>query len=658
MGPTAYPTVGVPYDAHPLADLLPLITGAEFDALVADIRQHGLRVPITIFQDRILDGRNRLRACKVAEVEPRFEHFDGDEDDALAFVLSLNVARRHLTTCQRAVLALKLLPLEEERARERQGNRTDLHQDSDEGGGQALDQAGARVSVSRDTVWKAKRIAEHSPDVIAAMVEGVVRSMPEAQRLAHVPTRLRPAVVKVLRQRGGRVNDALRAARSEEQAGRAERPLKPVVVEEPGVRLLYGQHVLDALQTLADDSIHTAITSPPYWGSLRDYGAPPTTWGGDSTGNCQHEWGHPGRSHHRGQVEQTKWASASAAGAGQNGGTGCFCKNCDAWRGQLGHEPTVGLYVEHLVAVFDELRRVLRPDSTAWLVIGDCFTTQHQAHGGLKPKDLVMGPHRVALALQARGWWVRQDIVFDKVNAMPSSVTDRPTRSHEYVFLLGHPDGDGRYYYDADAIREPFTDPRPKLDRRGRQRDVGGRADGHTRPHGINPQPHSGRNRRSVWSLPTQPYPEAHFASFPEKLIEPMILAATSAAGACKACVTPWSREVQRGEPVASDGGPAHGAAYGEAARAGRPVRQMGASSSGTAGKGFGVREAETTGWRPSCDCGVDVVPCLVLDPFSGSGTTGKVARDHGRSYVGIDLNAEYLELAKKRIGISDDGGK
>ena len=479
------------------------------------------------------------------------------------------------------------------------------------------------------------------------MSEGVVKSMPEAQRLAHIPTTLRATVTMRLRSDGGRVNDALRAVRSEEQAQRTEQTPEPVVVDEPGVQLLYGQHVIDALQTLADASVHTVITSPPYWGGLRDYGAPPAIWDGDNDG-CDHRWGDEGPPHHAGQVEQTKAPTAVAAGAGQNGGTGAFCTSCGAWRGHLGHEPTVGLFVEHLVTVFDEIRRVLRADGTAWLVIGDNYIVPGNAHGSLKPKDLTMVPHRVAIALQDAGWWVRQDIVYQKVNALPEPVRSRPTRSHEYVFLLAK---SADYYYDADAVREPFADPRPKLDKRGRERNVGGRQDGHTQPYGIDPRPHAGRNRRSVWTLPTQPLKAAHFAAFPEALVEPMILAGTSAAGACGNCGTPWAREVEHSD--ASAGKKPHSTIYSEAARTGSVGRQVGVVAKGAASSGFATRDATTTGWRPTCACGAnEVVPCVVLDPFSGSGTTGRVARDHGRSYIGIDLSADYLALAKKRMGI------
>jgi DNA modification methylase len=637
---------------HPLADLLPLLVGEDFDALVEDIRQHVLRVPITLFQGRVLDGRNRLRACLQAGVKPRFEIFDGDEDDALAYVLSLNVARRHLTTAQKAVLALKLLPMEEEKARRRMEAGVALDppqnsaQGSSPGAGEATALAGRKVGVSKETVRQARRIAEHAPDVVDAMISGVVRSMPEAQRLAHTPASLRPAVVQHLRKNGGRVSKALLAVRKEDQQDREDQPKpEPVHLEESGgvKLLLYGCHVLDGLRELQDESVHCVITSPPYWGGLRDYGTPPVVWSGDPA--CDHQWGEAGPPHH---------PRAVGAGAGQGAGTGRLCNVCGAWRGHLGHEPTVAMYVQHITKIFSELRRVLRPEGTAWLVLGDSYITPQSAHGPFKPKDLALVPHRVAIALQDAGWWVRQDIVWHKVNPLPEPVTSRPTRAHEYVFLLAK---SRNYFYDHEAIREPFTDLQTKTDKRLRERETGGRRDGHTRPHGIDPRPHSGgRNKRSVWTLPTQPYADAHFAAMPEALIEPMILAGTSAAGACAACGAPWTRRTTKTGKEVAGGGEGHTEAYGDAARGGRATRQAGTQAKGSAGQGFTVSTKETMGWRPTCQCGsTEVVPCTVLDPFSGSGTTGKVALEHGRSYVGLDLSREYLELARRRLGLDDE---
>jgi DNA modification methylase len=271
------------------------------------------------------------------------------------------------------------------------------------------------------------------------------------------------------------------------------------------LRLIEGD-ALTILRTLSAESVHCVVTSPPYWG-LRDYGTP----------------------------------------------------------GQLGLEPTPEEYVAKMVEVFREVKRVLRKDGTLWLNLGDSYAASgvsglavkgesstlvgsaNIAHAtlaktvplGLKPKDLVGIPWRLAFALQADGWYLRADIIWSKPNPMPESVTDRPTKAHEYVFLLSK---GPRYYYDAGAIAEPavYAGPngnqlspygqgftrRSKDEEMARQRTKGG-----DRLTGWNDRWDSqtsyplSRNKRSVWEIATQPYPEAHFATFPEALVQPCILA-------------------------------------------------------------------------------------------------------------------------------------
>jgi len=273
--------------------------------------------------------------------------------------------------------------------------------------------------------------------------------------------------------------------------------------------------VLDGLAQMDDGSVQTCVTSPPYWG-LRDYGV----------------------------------------------------------EGQIGLEKTPDEYVERMVTVFREVRRVLKDDGTLWLNLGDSYASLALASSAIKHKDIVGIPWRVAFALQADGWYLRQDIIWHKPNPMPESVKDRCTKAHEYLFLLSKAK---RYYFDSDAIREEFADKRkgnPGVYKAGLQNCIMPRG-----VHGKNVTGHgwntdgsiTGRNKRSVWTVATQPFSEAHFATFPPKLIEPCILA---------------------GCPV---GG-------------------------------------------------------TVLDPFCGSGTTGMVALRHGRRFIGIELNAEYVDMAHRRI--------
>lgn len=329
------------------------------------------------------------------------------------------------------------------------------------------------------------------------------------------------------------------------------------------VRILTGD-CRQKLRELPDQSVHTCVTSPPYLG-LRDYGVD----------------------------------------------------------GQIGLESSLAEYISELVGVFREVRRVLRDDGTLWLNLGDSYAGSWGAQGrtetpetmsrnsivnhpkrlqntgsirdaGLKPKDLMGVPWRVAFALQADGWWLRQDLIWAKPNPMPESVTDRCTKSHEYIFLLSRRP---KYYFDQAAIAEtssainehdatgrtygapgqtPHTGTRKSGNKerkpasaRGVPVDTQRRSSGAVA--GSVPWEGSTRNKRSVWTVTTQPFSEAHFATFPPKMIEPCILAGCPGGG-------------------------------------------------------------------------------TVLDPFFGAGTTGLVADQLGRNCIGIEINPDYIDIARRRI--------
>jgi DNA modification methylase len=419
------------------------------------------------------------------------------------------------------------------------------------------------------------------------------------------------------------------------------------------------------LASMAAESVHCVVTSPPYWG-LRDYGT--ATWiGGDA--ECPH------------RVP----ATGSTMNKGNNNREGkpfdAVCGLCGAIRqdSQLGLEPTPELYVANMVDVFREVRRVLRADGTVWLNLGDSYaaggtggasdksrlnggkgvgplekikagpTIPRSAPDGLKPKDLVGIPWRVAFALQADGWYLRSDIIWSKPNPMPESVTDRPTKSHEYLFLLSK---SARYYYDADAVREPHVrvwDPKTNGGSWSHPAPTGEHGKTGYEHRGDYPEPNpAGRNLRSVWTVATQPYPGAHFATFPEKLIEPCIKAGSSDRGVCPECGAPWVRVVET-ERVSGGAkwapNPGNRAALGD----------VSASSVFRTGDRALVT---TTGWRPSCGHGtmaeaithsMRTEPAVILDPFAGSGTTGRVAQRLSRRAVLIDLNADYLVQAMGR---------
>jgi DNA modification methylase len=329
---------------------------------------------------------------------------------------------------------------------------------------------------------------------------------------------------------------------------------------------IYCGDTASILKTIPSECVHCVITSPPYWG-LRDYGV----------------------------------------------------------SAQIGLEDTLEEYVEKITEVFNEIKRVLKKNGTVWLNLGDSYAGSGHGYGseikgkqktnrgalfmaqmrpfeipeGLKVKDLVGIPWRIAFALQANGWYLRSDIIWHKPNPMPESVKDRPTKSHEYLFFLTKT---SKYYYDIDAIREPHHWIDHRLNRMEQYRkkvqsatlnsattsksnqsvmrqssgngNESGRWRGRKKGTGTNRESVNhplGRNKRTVWTVPTQPFKEAHFATFPEKLVEPCLLA----------------------------GCPPNG---------------------------------------------------LVLDPFCGSGTTGVVALRHHRNFIGIELNPKYVEMAEKRI--------
>ncbi len=358
-----------------------------------------------------------------------------------------------------------------------------------------------------------------------------------------------------------------------------------------------------------------------------------------------------------------------------NGGAQQFrdtCGKCGARRidAQIGLEASPDAYIAELVAVFRELRRVLRDDGTLWLNFGDSYagggtTGRNDAdrdftggggnklgsgnpggggrfvRGG-KPKDLLMMPARVALALQADGWWLRSDIIWHKLNPMPESVTDRPTSAHEHVFLLTKAP---TYYFDADAVREPIKPDgnhdnlrMPKMDGYSGDRGRNGPTQAARHYDEI-----KGANCRSVWTIATSPYAEAHFATFPPELAERCIKAGTSERGACPYCSAPWGRVVERSTAMPARVGDWKATGAGHR----NDIDRKG---------GFYDASATTTGWRQTCACpAANPVACVVLDPFAGAFTTALVADRLQRDAIGIELSEAYCTMARNRL--LDDAG-
>ena len=514
------------------------------------------------------------------------------------------------------------------------------------------------------------------------------------------------------------------------------------------------------MQSFPSDSVDLVVTSPPYWG-LRDYGVETVrVWGGDS--ECEHEWVKtpPPRQRKESDIKDPTSKQATMRGTNYNAQEGNICAHCGAWRGSLGLEPHPQLFIDHLVEICREIRRVLKPSGTFWLNIGDTYfggsgwkrdknqTSKLegglQFHGPLRyekeesswlqPKQLLMIPSRVAIALQHDGWILRNDIIWFKPNHMPSSVKDRLTCAYEHVFLFAKA---RRYYFDLDAIRKPqsestlqrITQPNVMNQPGGdKQRELRGEGGGNAsrsadmvkslarnydewyfeqrdkkswhdhehdktmgfgqqkrgfkvknipHPRGKNPgdiweidapntgsrnkppykqnNPHlaritegreaghpKGKNPGDLWRIPTTPFPGAHFAVFPPKLIEPIIKAGCPR-WICSRCGKPRTRiTMRKGQPPK----------IGKSKR-GEAIDFTGSGTHRKTGQAYPNWLDEnpkiTVGWS-DCGCEADWVGGIVLDPFAGSGTALRVARRLGRRFIGIEINPEYAAMCERRL--------
>jgi DNA modification methylase len=361
---------------------------------------------------------------------------------------------------------------------------------------------------------------------------------------------------------------------------------------------------LDKLKHLQEQSINTCITSPPYWG-LRDYGE----------------------------------------------------------SDQLGLEETPEEFVNNLVLLFREVKRVLRDDGTLWLNLGDSYAgpkgnnrgkgagggqergkllgfdnIKTKVPDGLKQKDLVGIPWRVAFALQQDGWYLRQDIIWHKPNPMPESVKDRCTKAHEYIFLLSK---SPKYYFDNEAIKEHAKFPDGPNSPQNIKKGKGG--------YGMDTRgvlskigALSKKNKRSVWTVTTKPFKGAHFATFPQDLIESCVLAGCPEK-ICVECDTPYKRKVNikrtpRWELSPDD--PRY-----------RPSKYDTEYDKLNGNTRFNVSEIEDLGLKKQCDCETnETKPGTVLDPFGGSGTTGIVANSHNRNAILVELNPDYVDIMQARF--------
>lgn len=430
------------------------------------------------------------------------------------------------------------------------------------------------------------------------------------------------------------------------------------------VNKIYQGNCLEVIKSFEDNSIDCCVTSPPYWG-LRDYGT--GKWeGGDE--NCSHK-------------RDSKFSQFTATGHANPDlvvGDAIYksiCPKCGAVRidEQLGLEETPEEYVENMVQLFREVKRILKPTGTLWLNLGDSYMGGGRDLGkslenasslngnaykngmrcvpptkkieGYKSKDLVGIPWMVAFALRKDGWYLRQDIIWQKPNPMPESVTDRCTKSHEYIFLLSK---SPKYYYDNESIKEPSID---KESYEGRRKRTGGKRENEYAdiflkqnfskvPEG---QTYEMKNKRSVWNVTLKGFKEAHFATYPEELIEPMIKAGCPEK-VCSKCGKPLEIKIIK-EPIPEDCKTYLEGEIGDMVQSGSMIGWVTNNKYNEFIKTRKIEKQEI-----KCDCNEPFAKGIVLDPFMGAGTTAVVAKKLKRNWIGIDLNPEYIKIAEKRI--------
>jgi len=467
--------------------------------------------------------------------------------------------------------------------------------------------------------------------------------------------------------------------------------------------IIYLGNALDVLRQMPDESVDCIITSPPYW-ALRDYSeATNTIWGGNS--NCEHEF----------EIIETKRPNAS--GGKTDFAKSSFCKKCGAWYGQLGLEPTLDMYIEHMLQITAELKRVLKKTGVMFWNHGDCYggngtsyKSEHYSEShklrfketnpatwyadiqkiGVKPKCIALQNYRLILRMiDEQCWILRNVIIWHKPNVMPSSVKDRFGNKYEQVFMLTK---SKKYWFDLDAVRVPHKEYKQinkwddeywwnflhgtshtnrfykqtfeimkkwmtenncynyeKFYKWWCEQKSGKWASGNLQKGQGNkfngelpfPKPESrllGKNPGDVWTIPSQPFPETHFATYPEKLVEPMIKASCPryiccACGKARVRITKTQYEIDNPNPKSNE--------------------KKSISNQDTNFKtlrfAHGYAKHYTIGWT-DCGCGAGWRPGIVLDPFVGSGTTMLVAEKLGRDSIGIELNPDYVKLVQNRL--------
>lgn len=407
---------------------------------------------------------------------------------------------------------------------------------------------------------------------------------------------------------------------------------------------------------------------------LRAYGTEPQIWGGDE--NCEHSWDEiiTRNDNASGGPPKKQTSNKGSRHVDYHNRTkkSNVCSKCGAWRGELGSEPTLERFIQNLVLVFREVWRVLRSDGVLFVNMGDSYSSGGRATQvvqsvrkkdkgqgtaarppanlpGYKPKDRLGVPHEMVFALRRDGWYWRDEIVWDKVNSIPESVTDRCVKMHEFIFMLTK---SPTYFYDHVAIQEAAATDGEK------------------------------RNKRSIWSATIASEKDTHFAAYPKDLIEPCIAAGTSQRGVCPKCGAQFRRYVKKirvptrsGENSKLNRGSVH---------ASSPYERQNGKIIGNRDPQRHITRVQTLGWYPSCVCAgnapmikipkkgiglfrkrrlfrhrlrlleaakqFETVPAVVLDPFGGTGTTGAAAISKNRKAILIELNPEYVKFIHKKL--------
>jgi DNA modification methylase len=433
---------------------------------------------------------------------------------------------------------------------------------------------------------------------------------------------------------------------------------------------LYNADCREGLKALPDESVNCVVTSPPYFG-LRDYGLQPLVLGGDS--NCVHVWQgagatrpKPDRSTAGKELngsgilsnDKPRGSQVSKAARGMVLSFGDTCE-CGAWRGCLGLEPTIDQYVQHIVEVFREVHRTLRNDGTLWLNLGDSYANDSKWGGNssgknytssagriprqrqstnLKSKDLIGMPWRVAFALQSDGWYLRSDIIWSKTACMPESVKDRPTRSHEYIFLLTKSE---RYYYDANAIKEQKAGSSLR-DRR--TNDNGHRRDRNYIGQASNGGTNLGGRPQTIRALEL-----AKERGLTDEHIAAIRAVGITDTGKAQHTQIGYGKNIERVQLLADEAKQVLGGYYREFlfddSRNKRTVWTVGPQP--YKGAHFATFPPDLI--RPCILAGCPVGG-TVLDPFAGSGTTLQVATEQQCKSIGIELSPEYCRLVERRL--------